>query len=171
VNMRKIKIILVALALILTATAVIGTASAYFTTHSAASGMTAVSVKPTVTTITETVDPDDMEKIVSITNEEGAPCYVRVQAFASGDMTLGYDGENWSDDGSGYVTYGAVLEAGETTTELVITIGNVPEDAEEGATFNVIVVYESTYVSYDDDGEPLEPVWDRKAADNEGGQD
>ncbi len=157
--MRKTKILLVVLALLLTVTAAIGTASAYFTTHASAAGTTPVIIKPTVTTMTETVDTDDMTKTVSVKNEEGAPCYVRIIAFASTNMTLDYEGEGWSEGEGGYMVYAYPIEEGESTADLVITIGNVPEDAEEGDYFNVIVAYETIYVTYDDNGDPLEPDW------------
>ena len=168
-KMRRTKIILIVLAVILTATAVIGTASAYFTTHSSAAGSVAVSISPIITTNDEEVDPDGMVKVITINNEGETPCYVRVIAFAPSEMTLSYDGSGWSENGD-YVDYEAVLEAGESTEPLTITIGNVPEEAEEGYTFNVIVAYETTYVTYDDEGQPEAPDWDREISGYEGGQ-
>ena len=40
------------------------------------------------------------------------------------------------------------------TEELTVTIKNVPEDVEPGTDFNVVVIYESTPVLYDSDGNP-----------------
>jgi hypothetical protein len=47
-----------------------------------------------------------------------------------------------------------VLTQGQTTEELLVRIGDVPTELAESASLNVVVVYESTPVLYDAQGQP-----------------
>ena len=118
--------------------------SAYFTANTEAEGGLRI--------VPESNEPHeyivDKEKRLTIENDvDAAPVFVRARGFSGDDSDLTYDGENWHDGGDGWWYYDEILEAGQTTEALVISIEKVlPEDAEPGDNFNVIVVYESTRV-------------------------
>ena len=63
---------------------------------------------------------------------------------------------------AGTYTYSEILAAGEDTSAhpLKLTISGLPETANEGDTLNVVVVYESTKVTYDENGDPEAPNWE-----------
>ena len=121
---------------------------AYFTTYTRAKGGYTIHLTG-VTTIDE--EFQNWEKTVTITNKEGKDVFVRARGYAGSQFTLTYSGEGWSDGGDGWWYYGPALSAGKTANPLVIAISNLPE-AEEGDSFNVAVVYESTLVQYNADG-------------------
>ena len=146
--MKKKQSILVLLALVMILGAWITPALAYFTTYARAKGGYTVSLE-THTEIDESYS--DWKKTITVRNTEGKPVYVRARAFAGSDFTLSYSGENWHDGGDGWWYYDAPLAEGESSAALTAAIGNIPE-ADEGVTFNVAVVYESTPVQYKADG-------------------
>lgn len=49
---------------------------------------------------------------------------------------------------------GTILEINQSASELQVKIENVPETAESAGDFNVIVVYETAPVQYDEEGNP-----------------
>ncbi|MCI8513299.1 MAG: hypothetical protein HFI93_01510 [Lachnospiraceae bacterium] len=135
-------------------TAGITSASAYFTTYTEAEGGYPIALGDT-TTIYETVS--EWTKHLRITNQEGSePVYVRARAYCGRMYSLSYESESeyWSKapDEEGFYYYNKILEAGETAEELRIRITNPPQDASDS--FNVIVIYESTPVQYDENGNP-----------------
>lgn len=92
-------------------------------------------------------------------------------ATSGADWRLGYTGPDGAlpvEDGycyygqvqavqaQGKVRYygGIILEAGQSAAELLVRIGNVPESPEDARDFNVVVVYETTPVQYDEAGNP-----------------
>ena len=154
--MKRRTIFLAVLAAALVLVMGIGSAFAYFTATTSAAGSITISLEPR----TEIHEPDVINgvKHIVITNEEDAePAWVRAQVFAgasAGELTV--DGSGWTDGGDGWYYYDAILEPGGQTEELLVTISRLvdTEDApEEGDNFNVVVVYESTLVLYDEAGE------------------
>lgn len=140
---------------------------AYFSDHTEASGTIPVTLGST-TTMDEQVE--GFVKSITITNEGPESCYVRARAYAGGDIELDHAGTGWSkgDSDDPWYYYGEVLDAGASTETLKVTISNPPEDAADGDTFNVVVVYESVKVLYDEDGEPLAADWSMKGKEGSG---
>lgn len=94
-------------------------------------------------------------KRVTITNDpDGQPVYVRAKALSGSKYSLRYDGKGWTLIDDGYYYYDEILYGGEKTTELLITIENIPTDLHIGDDFNVVVIYETTPVAYDTNGIP-----------------
>lgn len=170
--MKRKNLILVALALVLVLGASMGSAWAYFTANAEAAGGYPIRLGGR-TDIGE--DFSAWTKHITVSNEEGGqPVYVRAKAFSGSEYSLIYSDASglWTPGGDGYYYYGAILNGGETTDELLVKIAGVPEDAdlEDAESFNVVVVYESTPVQYDEAGNPYAD-WSIKldAGDAEGG--
>lgn len=184
---KKGSVFLLGLAGFLILTSGLGTANAYFTTYTQAGGGVALSLG-SETYVEETVS--GWTKRVKITSEEGSqPVYVRARAFCGNEYNLTYqnkeeDGEPaaWIAGQDGYWYYNrndGILWAGETTPELQIVIESAGQEQappetekapENGETFRVVVVYETTPVLYDEQGELKDPDW-TFAAQTEGGAD
>ena len=154
--MKRSNIMMAVLAASMTITASVGLASSYFTTYAEASGGTSVVMKPTSTTPDESFS-DWVKHVVITNNADTAPVYIRVKAFTGDAYQLNYSG-NWTPTADGYYVYNSIVEPGQDTETLDITIGNVPDDAAVGTEFNVSVIYEATPVQYDDNGNVVEPV-------------
>lgn len=155
--MKKSNLILLGLAVALVLSAAIVPAAAYFTTYAEARGGYEIDIAPT-----------DIEEefyswtkhVVITCDEDGQPVYVRARAYAGSQYELQYSGDNWSYNPSdGFFYYGPILNPGESTSELLVHIDNIPEDPSENDDFNVVVIYECTPVQYDEDGNPY-PDWD-----------
>lgn len=158
---RSGNFILVLLAVGMVLTAGLTGASAYFTTYTEAEGGYSIELGET-TTVWETVS--SWTKHLRITNQEGSePVYIRARAYCGSLYQLSYetDSEYWSEtpDREGFYYYDKILEAGEVSEELRIKITNPPSDP--SVSFDVIVVYESTPVQYDEDGNPYAD-WNQK---------
>lgn len=160
----KKNIYLVAAALALVATLGIGSAMAYFTTYVTADGGVKLSMGSTVTVPEEKMDLHF--KLVTVQNTGDNDCYVRVKAFAGAEYDdLKYSDEDgkWTPGADGYYYYSDIVPAGGETSVLKIEVkaldGTTPE---AGESFNVIVVQESTPVSYDAAGNPSAD-WDAEA--------
>lgn len=159
-RMKFMKHIAVAGASLVVAAALVtgvGTTYAYFTTYAEAKGAQEISLGKTE--ITE--DFSSWTKSVVITNQQAAgssnsqPVFVRVKAFSGSTYPLQYICDsNWTPGGDGYYYYSPVLESGQSTSPLQVKITGVPEDPEQGDNFNVVVIYESTPVLYDESGQP-----------------
>ena len=166
--MKKINIFLLTLsiALILTASSVpLKDSMAYFTTYAHAEG--GYTIELGSSTRIEEPKVEDWTKHVVITNEEGSqPVYVRVRAFSGSLYKLIYSDNSglWSQGidknkkPDGYYYYDEILKAGESTAEILIEIKNVPSNVVDGDSFNVVVIYETTPVLYDEAGKPY-PDW------------
>lgn len=130
----------------------VGKTIAYFTTYAEAKGTVEVTLGDK-TTINE--DMKENSKLVQINNDsDSQPVFVRVKAFSGSTYPFTYESDgNWSPGNDGYYYYGPVLNPGEKTTELKVTI-KFPEDADVGDNFNVVVIYETTPVIYDAAGNP-----------------
>ena len=150
--MKKIRYAIAALAVAAIMTAGLGQAWAYFTTYAAAEGGYTINLGDR-TEITEGFS--DWTKRVTVTN-------VRVKAFGPSTCPLTYTGSGWTAGEDGYYYYGTPVPGGGNTEVLNIVINNIPtkEDGlEVGDQFNVIVIYESTPVLYDEGGNPLPADW------------
>jgi predicted ribosomally synthesized peptide with SipW-like signal peptide len=157
-------------AVILVLSLSIGSAMAYFSAYATAQGGKTIQLGAT----TEISEPEisDWTKHVVITSQaDSQPVYVRAKAFAGSEYTLTFESASgkWSQGDDGYYYYSDILEGGASTEELLIHIGGIPEDTKD---FNVVVVYESTPVLYDADGNPYAD-WTQTIILNgaEGGQD
>lgn len=150
--MKKRSIFLAALAAVMIAAGSVGSAWAYFTTYAEAQGGYPISLGDETTV--EEEEPTDWTKHVFITSKEDSePVYVRVKAFVGSNYTLTYSDANgkWIPGEDGYYYYVDILEGGQQTEQLDIKIKDIPEDAKD---FNVIVIYETTPVQYDENGNP-----------------
>lgn len=140
-----------ALVLSLILGASVGSAMAYFTTYASAEGGYTIALPGSKTDVDENFS--GWQKRVVISSAEGSmPVFVRAQAFSGSAYTLTYSGEGWTPGSDGYYYYTPILEGGAETAELLVNIGNVPQDVKPGDSFNVIVVYETTPVLYDEAG-------------------
>lgn len=139
-----------AAALVLTAN--VGSANAYFTTYVEAQGGAVVHLGDE-THIRE--DVDGWVKHLTVFNREGSdPVYVRARAFCGSQYELTYAGNDWLAVDDGFYLYKGIVEGGQTTTELTITV----EAGEKKNSFDVTVIYESIPVQYDESGNILQPV-------------
>lgn len=116
----------------------------------------------TDTTIDEEIEGGT--KVITIRNTGDYDCYVRVRIFA--DSVIDYDalmrntaGDGWDLRDDGYWYYEPILgpkdaDGNPTRTEsLYIDYADLlPDDFQEGQEVNIIVVYESTPVIYDSEG-------------------
>ena len=143
---------LAAAALTLTAGISAGTAMAYFTTYTEASGGVTLNMG-----FSETIPKEDFSnwtKHVSVENTGDYDCYVRVKALAGSKYQDGLqysdsDGK-WTPGEDGYYYYSDPIAPGESTSVLDIRI----DSKESDASFNVVVVQESTKVLYNENNEP-----------------
>ena len=149
--MKKKNVFLLALAVVLVLSASVSAAFAYFTTYAEAKG--GYEIEMGETHIRE--DFYDWTKRVTVVSDEDAqPVYVRARAFSGSQYPLSYSGEGWTQGSDGYFYYDQILYGGQVTSELVVRISGVPEDAVPGSGFNVVVIYETTPVQYDENGNP-----------------
>ena len=153
---KKILGLLIAAALLSVTTAGITGAGAYFTARDAGSQSHMIRFGES-TAITENAD---WNKQVTITNSADSTeaVWVRARAFAGEAIQkqLKYSGENWTGpDADGWYDYQSKVDPGAPTKVLNIQLPDktdpiIPE-AEEGAAFNVVVVYETTPVVNESD--------------------
>lgn len=164
--MKKKNVILTAVSALaagMALTATVGSAWAYFTTYTSASGGYVLELEHEAE-IVETYS--EHTKHLSVSNEGAGPVYVRARAFSGSQYGLTYSGDGWQAGGDGYYYYNAIVPGTSTaedgtvttsrTSQLDITI-RFPEDAEEGDDCNVVVIYESLPVQYDENGNALAP--------------
>ena len=150
--MKKKAVFLLALSVILLFATSINSTLAYFTSYVQAVGGYVVYL-PRDPGLTETFY--DWTKHVTISIPEDAyQVYVRVKAFAGSEYVLTYIGDGWTLNSDGFYYYDEILYGGWSTNELLVRIENIPENAVPGESFNVIVIYETTPVQYDENGNP-----------------
>lgn len=138
------------LALMLVAASGLEPAAAYFTSHTSSSGGQKLSVDiPSSDPEEEVVD---LTKHLVVTNNSDFPVYVRARAYAPGNLSLVISGEGWTLGSDGWYYYAAPIDPQAKTGELLVKIEGVPEDAVDGDSFNVVLVYEVTRVRYNEDG-------------------
>ena len=165
--MKKKTLLMSALAVVLAAGMTIAPAMAYFTDHTEASGRVQVSLGDQ-TNIDEPEDPDitsdSVTKHVVITNkdESNEELYIRAKAFAPSNLTVNYSGDGWSDGGDSYCYYEGTIMPGESTEELLVEITGI-EASKDGETLNVAVIYETSKVLYDENGNKLASDWTMEA--------
>ena len=155
----RYKKLLPVLALLMVLTAGLGTAWAYFTTYAMAQG--GYTIKLGDRTQIEEEFYSWTKRVTVTSDEESEPVYIRVKAFCGSAYELQYIDEagNWSPGADGYYYYAPAVAGGESTSELLVKIGNIPEEGKDGDSFNVAVIYESTPVHYDTEGNPYAD-WD-----------
>lgn len=148
--MKKTNLMLAASAVCLVLSATVNTASSYFTTYAEAKGGYTIELGDR-TEISEKFS--GWVKYVTITSaQDSKPVYVRAKAFAGSMYTLEYSGSGWTAGNDGYYYYSDILNASESTGELLVQISGVPVNPDNEKSFNVVVVYESTPVVYREDG-------------------
>lgn len=154
--MNKKKICFALLAVAAVQLCEVRNANAYFTTYVTAKGGYEVSWRHQEE-IHEEVK--DFKKYVSISSKEDSiPVYVRARAFAGSTYSLTYSGDGWEyNETDGYYYYKEPLKGGETTSVLLVSIDQIPINPQDGENFNVIVIYESLPVQYDEDGNMIAP--------------
>lgn len=151
--MKNVKWILPVLAVALILFATVGSAMAYFTAHTESLGGYSIHLGDR-TEITEQFS--SWTKKVKISNSrDSESVFIRARAFCGSQYTLQYVCEDeWTEGGDGYCYYSAPVPGGGSTNDLLIKISGIPDDPAENASFNVVVVYESTPVLYRADGSP-----------------
>ncbi len=159
--MKKINGLLAAAAVMLVLSAAIGSAWGYFTTFVEVRGGHTLKLGSR-TEIDE--EFSDWTKRVSISSKpDSVPVYIRAKAFCGSEYQLTYSDKNkkWTEGEDGYYYYSDILYGGQTADELLVKIENIPADADvkDSDNFNVVVIYESTPVLYDKDGQPYAD-WD-----------
>lgn len=179
--MKKINgirnIVLISFAVIFVAAAGIGEAWSYFTTYESAQGGYTINLGYE-TEIHEEVIGAQKEVTITNINKQDAPpsqpVFIRVKAFGSEKYQLKYEGTGWLKNSSecsydNYNTgdnewyyYNGIVNGGDSTSKLFIGF-TFPktEEVKDGDNFNIVVVYESTLVRYDDEGHPYAD-WSRK---------
>lgn len=158
--------LLTAVAVMLVMSAAMGTAWAYFTTYTMARGGVVLHLGHE-----ETVEEkfSGWQKTLNISSTaDSRPVYIRAHAFCA-EYDVTYTGDHWTTetvDGETWAYYvpdSKTLQPGTDLAaagdELKVVINDVPVSTEDGVkdgdSFNVIVVYETTEVQYDENGEPL----------------
>lgn len=154
--MKRRYLILSLLALVLVAGAAIRPALAYFTDNSEADGAVGLTLGST-TEIRESFE--DWVKEVQIANTQGKPVWIRAAAYAGQTYDLEISGTGWTQGSDGYWYYGTPVAANNQTDILRVAIGNIPTEDLEFVEFNVAVVYQSTPVTYNEDGTAQAADW------------
>lgn len=170
--MNRRHILLTILVFTLVISASIQPAIAYFTSYATAKGSVEINLGDT-TEISETFDPKTLTKTIVISSEENSePVYIRAKVIYTGldgQNAFTASGEGWTalqDDG--YYYYGStkddltILKGDEETTELKVTITSVPDNPEDGTSFSVTVIYESTPVRYNADHPTGYALWNKE---------
>lgn len=159
--------LLTAAAVMLVMSALMGTAWAYFSTYATAKGGITLHMGHE-----ETVEEDfnSWQKVINITStKDSRPVYIRARGFCP-DYDITYECDNWEQpEGDDWVYYQEILPPGETADPLKVQIKDVPSGENSGIqdadSFNVIIVYETTEVQYDESGNQIAPEnadWNRK---------
>lgn len=158
--MKKKSIFLLALTVALVLSCSINSAISYFTTYAKARGGYTIELGDTH------IDEEISQRAKHVTisaDEKALPSYVRARGYSGAAYPLEYtfDAEDWTDGGDGWYYYNHILEPGASTNSPLHVQLTFPagEDLEAGDSFNVYVLYESTPVTYDEDGNPLPADW------------
>lgn len=158
------KTALIAAAVTLTASLSVGSALAYFTTYCTAEGSYTMTMGFPETDIEEEVD--SAGKHVTIQNTGDYDCFVRVKVFVSSpvDMNASYSGQGWESRSDGYWYYTPVLTAHTDSQEFLVSF-EYPGGEDAPDSFDIIVVYESVPVLYNENGEAdMELSWNNTAS-------
>lgn len=140
---KKSILIVLAVLLVFIATAPIQESFAYFTAHDEASGEAVVDLTWS-TELKE--DIDNNEKHITIVNTGKTPVIARVRVFAA-EYANTTPGSGWisKTDTDGWWYYSEILQPGQSTSELLVSIVGDP-----GYDFEIVVVHESSRVVYKD---------------------
>ena len=165
--------LLTAAAVMLVMSALMGTAWAYFSTYASARGGITLHMGHEEE-IKEQFSGG--EKVLNIkSTPDSRPVYIRARGFCP-DYPLTYECEKWGNGkgevkADGWVYYDEILPPGETAAPLKVQINHkeIPSGENSGIqdadSFNVIIVYETTEVQYDESGNVIPPEnadWNRK---------
>lgn len=152
--MKKNSVIFAAIAVVLILASNLPLAWGYFSTYTEARGGVLIQPRKTETEIKEPEVSDWTKHVVISNSKDGSPVYVRAKAFCGSEYELEYESDgSWTPGEGGYYYYNGILDPGKDTPELLVKIKNHPKD-ENGQEFNVVVIYESTPVRHDKDGNP-----------------
>lgn len=160
--MKRRTAVLAALAVALVVCMGVTPALAYFTDSTEASGGLVIGAKSTTHMNEEYADG---VKHVTVENDAQSTVAVFVRARAYSTEKVSVSGAGWTAQGDWYV-YGEAVAPGESTAPLDVSIAfpkrkaadNDPSGYEIGDNFNVVVVYESTPATYDENNNPA-PDW------------
>lgn len=170
--MKMRKWLLAALAVALVLSAGIGSTWAYFTTYATAQGGLELELGSRAE-LYEGFEKWTKEFQVLNKADSMEPVYVRAQYFGPEAYYVGvtpdrqpvglsYDvsGDDWEEGGDGYWYYTKAVAPGESTSVLNVKINGarVSGDAtppKDGESFNVVIVYETVAVTYDESGNPV----------------
>ncbi len=150
--MRKRNVILVILVLALIMCASIQPAIAYFTTYVSAKGGYKVTVGDT-TKIHEKIIGQNKEVVIH-SDTDSAPVFIRAKVLYTGKNEPAVSGDNWTKNDDGYYYYNNILKGGGDTSTLTVTMHDLvtgeeaTKDLNDGDSFSVVVIYESTPVRY-----------------------
>lgn len=149
--MKRTLIPLAALGAAAVLSASIAPAWAYFTDTSSATGGIRINVEPT-TDIEETYGERTKHVTIKNIGDNNVSVYVRARVFASESVDV--SGTGWSGpDGEGWYNFDNPVDCGKSANELTVKL-TFPEGAIQDDPYNVIVIYESTPVQYQEDGTP-----------------
>ena len=158
--MKNKTLLLAFVAVALVAAMGIAPAWAYFTDSDTVAGAIPVKVKPK-TDIYESYKEGVKHVVVTNDADSSMPVYVRARVYASNVFTLTISGESWTGPTEEWYYYDGIVDPGGETTQLDIKVefppyksATQPTGAEFGDNYNVVVMYESTPVQYDAEGNP-----------------
>lgn len=158
--MKKKSVIFAAIAVVLVLAANLPLAWGYFSTYTEARGGILIQPRKVETEIEEPEVTNWAKHVVITNSEDGSPMYIRAKAFGGSEYDLTYESDgSWVPGDDGFYYYNNVLDGGNETSELLVKINNRPAD-EKGQEFNVVVIYESVPVRYDESGNPYAD-WDQ----------
>ena len=153
--------LLTAAAVMLIMSAGMGKAWAYFSTYARATG--GIPLRLGHEEHVHEYFSNWMKEVKITSTEDSRPVYVRARAYCA-DYDVIHEGEhkgkpfkseNWEPSGD-WMYYTEILPPGESTSVLYASIVDVPEGDTPGVrdadSFNVIIVYETTEVQYDQNG-------------------
>jgi len=188
--------LLTAAAVMLVMSATMGIAWAYFTTYTTAKG--GITLRLGHEEHIQEYFKNWNKRVDIEISEDSRPVFVRARGYAPAKYPLTYSdteqngngqtvNSNWTPREDGWVYYTKVLAPGAdsngnptkaTADPLYVRINDVPVENIQGVddkeSFNVIIVYETTEVEYDANGNPINPWdadWDAKVDTNRAGGD
>ncbi len=85
--------------------------------------------------------------------------WVRAKVLSDNEHSIEYEGEYWYGGNDGYFYHHFAIEDSCQSGELIAEIKNIKENPAEGEHFNVIVVYETVPVEYNEEGAPIQANW------------
>ncbi len=151
--MKRRTAVLAALVVALVVCMGVTPALAYFTDTTEANGGLVIGTKSTTHMDEEYADG---VKHVTVTNDAESTVAVFVRARVYTTEAVAISGEGWTAEGDWYV-YGEAVDPDKSTAPLDVKI-TFPSGYETGDNFNVVVVYESTPATYDENNKPA-PDW------------